>query len=372
MPSVKPLAPDTLTSEWIAIPSESAGHTASDSIAPERRIAEAVAARFAGLGLEHRCEEILPGRFNVSARLPRPGAPRVLIAGHLDTVSASNMAHAFTPERSGRRLRGRGACDDKGPFAAALAAVSRLLAAGRRPEVDLTLLGTADEESGHAGARAWAKTAGAVDLVIALEPTGLRRIVAHKGALRGVITTEGVSCHSSMPERGRNAIAAMVESLGHLAVAGRDLEQRRDALLGHPTFQVTVIQGGGSINTIPDRCEARFDLRLVPGLDPAEALDHLRGRCGCAAIHEIFAAPALAPADPKAGTGERFLAALRAAGVDRGQDIAAYCTDAAFLQAQGPCVVWGPGRIEDAHTADEGIDLDELDQASEAIERFLA
>ncbi len=51
----------------------------------------------------------------------------------------------------------------------------------------------------------------------------------------------------------------------------------------------------------------------------------------------------------------------------------AYGTDAATISAAGvPSVVFGPGSIDQAHTADEWIDLGQLQAASDMLYRFAA
>jgi succinyl-diaminopimelate desuccinylase len=369
--SVKPTSAADLTRSWIAIPSESSDPVASDAQAPEAAMARAIAERCQAAGIEHRLDEVAAGRWNMVARMPRPGAPRVLIAGHLDTVSARGMDQAFVAERSGGSIRGRGACDDKGPFAAAIAAVHRLLAEGRRPEVDLTLLGTADEEAGMIGARHWAKAGSEVDMILALEPTGLRRVIAHKGVYRCRIDNQGRACHSARPELGLNAIETLLPDLLGVVDEGRVLAEHSDPLLGRSTLQVTGITGGTGINIVPGHCSALVDVRLISAVTPEETARRLAKRCVCGAITEIFSAPALAARAAAAGTGERFRAALRSVGVERGEEVAPWCSDASFLQQLGPAIVWGPGRIEDAHTKDECISVEELEQATDTLVAFL-
>ncbi|MEN6494420.1 MAG: M20/M25/M40 family metallo-hydrolase, partial [Thermoguttaceae bacterium] len=49
----------------------------------------------------------------------------------------------------------------------------------------------------------------------------------------------------------------------------------------------------------------------------------------------------------------------------------AYATDAAFLASVGvPTVVFGPGSIAQAHTVDEWLPINELEQAAEILYRL--
>lgn len=360
-----------LTQELVRIPSESSTPTRT-AAEPERAMANALAARLAQAGLAARTWEAAPGRWNLDARLPRPGAPRLLLAGHLDTVSAQGMHDPFAGDLSGGEILGRGACDDKGPLAAAGTALALLIAEGRASAYDVTLLGTADEEAGMAGARAWAAEGSEQDLIIALEPTALRPVVAHKGVFRCALHAAGTACHSSCPERGSNAIVGMLGALAAVESLARELAMRHDPLLGAPTMTITGISGGTAINLVPDGCRAQFDIRLVPETDPAWVAGRIRELVGpLIRVEEIFSAPALARGGDRHGLAQRLRQALRTHGADDGETVAPWCSDASYLQGRGPCLVWGPGRIEHAHTVDERIAVGELDQAVDILRTFL-
>lgn len=361
-----------LTSELIRIPSESSTPTGTDASAPERAVALRLLDFVTAHGMAGGLREVQPGRWNLEARLPRPGAPRVLLAGHLDTVSALGMSDPFVGAVSGGDLLGRGACDDKGPLAAACVALASLVGEGRTLAYDITLLGTADEEAGMAGAKAWSAGGADQDLIVALEPTKLCPVVAHKGAYRCALHTSGRACHSSQPERGSNAISGMLGALAAVQALGTELAAMRDVGLGAPTMTLTGISGGTAINLVPDSCRAQFDIRLIPDSDPAWVAARLRELAGPGVVVEdIFAAPALRHTTPRHGLDQRLARALARHGVDGGETVAPWCSDASFLQARGPCLVWGPGRIEDAHTRDERIAVGELERAVDVLRTFL-
>ncbi len=163
-----------LTQDLIRIPSESSSPTGSDANRPEWAVTEHLHEFLTSHGLSCDFQEVSPGRRNLLAHLPRPGAPRVLIAGHLDTVSAVGMPEAFVGACSGGDILGRGACDDKGPLAAACVALTTLIHERRDLAFDITLLGTVDEEAGMAGSRTWSAGGSDQDLILVLEPTALR------------------------------------------------------------------------------------------------------------------------------------------------------------------------------------------------------
>src|SRR5262249_36499312 len=90
--------------------------------------------------------------------------------------------------------------------------------------------------------------------------------------VRWFMTTPGRSCHSSNPEQGVNAIYRMGRLLAGIEdYAGILRASRADPLLGPPTLSVGRIEGGTSVNTVPDRCRIEVDRRIIPGEDPAAA-----------------------------------------------------------------------------------------------------
>ena len=117
----------------------------------ERPAAEYVAARLAEAGVEPALLESAPGRANVVARVAgrEPGAPALLVHGHLDVVPADPSSWTVPPFAGEIRdgvLWGRGAVDMKNADAVLLAVVSQWARDGVRPRRDVVLAFTADEE----------------------------------------------------------------------------------------------------------------------------------------------------------------------------------------------------------------------------------
>ena len=110
---------------------------------------------------------------------------------------------------------------------------------------------------------------------VVAEPTNLQIVNTHKGAVRWRLA-RGQSCHSSRPERGVNAIYRMADLLPHVARYAQELSRTRiDPLLGPATLSVGLIEGGTSVNTVPDFCHVEVDRRLVPGEDGPAAIADL-------------------------------------------------------------------------------------------------
>ncbi len=96
----------------------------------------------------------------------------------------------------------------------------------------------------------------------------------HKGVLRWKVRTEGVACHSSTPELGQNAIYRMAKVVDGLEKYAAILRHKSPhEILGTPTLSVGRIEGGESVNVVPDWCEVEVDRRLIPGEDPDELFE---------------------------------------------------------------------------------------------------
>jgi acetylornithine deacetylase len=299
---------------------------------------------------------------------------------HQDTVPAENMiVEPFGATIEGNRLYGRGACDIKGGMAAMLSAFARVVRDKPRRAANLIMACVVDEEFTFRGISELVRRGVKADMAIVAEPTGLTIVNAHKGVVRWHVHTAGRSCHSSSPEQGVNAIYRMGKLLvGIEQYAAQLRASRTDPLLGPPTMSVGRIEGGVSVNVVPDRCRIEVDRRVITGEDPYRAPEDLnRFLRGLAGVDFPFEAdppwmckPALSPRG-----SEQVIARLGAA-IDavhgRHQVMAVpYGTDASTLAEAGiPSVVFGPGDIARAHTIDEWVPLDEVEQATEILYRL--
>jgi acetylornithine deacetylase ArgE len=352
----------------------------------EHRVTAYLEDFFRQLGVGYERQHIAPQRDNIFAWYDAPGAASTLLfEAHQDTVPVDNMTiDAFGARIENGRLYGRGSCDIKGGMAAMLAAFARVVRDRPRSAPRLVMACTVDEEFGFTGIDRLAQSGlrtrwpGPLHAVVA-EPTQLHIVDTHKGAVRWDIVTTGRSCHSSRPELGVNAIYRMAVLLPIIERYAEELRtSRSDPRLGPPTLSVGRIEGGTSVNTVPDTCRIEVDRRLLPGEEPRAALnhllDHLRRHADPAIAFSCsepwLSAPALNP------QGSADLVAQLGTAIDSvagsHQVLAVpYGTDAAPLAESGvPSVVFGPGDIARAHTCDEWVPLEEVEQASEILYRL--
>lgn len=371
----------------IRLPSVNPDGAPDSPYAGEKRVAEWVADFLQQIGAKAELEEVLPGRPNVfghfaheGAEISLPGARpgRVLLAPHTDTVDVEGMTiDPFGGDMHDGRVWGRGACDTKGTMAAMLAALeeigaARLAQAGR----GISFVGLIGEETGQHGSRHLARHHGA-DYAFALvgEPTRGAVVHTHKGCTWLTLETRGLPCHGSTPERGRSAITAMLPVISSV---NQELKARLHApafahpVLGLPSVNIGTIRGGTRPNIVPAQCQIQLDIRETPALHayglPRLVQEWLE-ETGLAEQVIVHDSSSCAPLDTPAE--DPFVQKL--AGLGAPLVGAPWFCDAAWLAKEGgiPSVAAGPGDIAQAHTADEFIELKELEAGVQFYRRFL-
>jgi acetylornithine deacetylase len=378
---VEPVA--RLLAELVSIPSVNPmGRPVVGPEYLEGRLGAYLEAFFREHGIPFERRPVSPGRDNLIARFEGSGSRRTLLYDvHQDTVPTEGMTiPPFEPDIEGGRLHGRGACDVKGSMAAMLTALARLCRERPAGAASVILACTVDEEFTHTGSSQLAADRLGADLAIVAEPTKLDLITTHKGTIRWKILTRGVACHSSTPQLGSNAIYLMARIVSALEDYASELSRgAADPVLGPPSLSVGRIEGGQSVNVVPDGCEIEIDRRVIPGEDatdaPARVRDALNRRLGDLAMVEFSRPwvnmPALVPS-----VAEQDIEAIRTtvrAVTGRVPAVGGvpYGTDAGPLSEAGmPCLVFGPGDIAQAHTKDEWIALDQVQLAAELYYRF--
>lgn len=332
---------------------------------------EAVAAWLQAWAERHDIEaftqEVLPGRRNVILRLHNGAEhPHLLLNGHTDTVAVDGMTvPPFDAILKNNRLWGRGAADMKGPLSCMLHSLIKLKNDPSCWHGTVTLACVADEEATFTGIRHFLANYDGIDFAIVGEPTRFEVIRGCKGCLRFFVRAHGKSAHSSTPHLGVSAVSAMA-----LAISALD-RHFKEALaeichpdLGPSTGSIGTIRGGTGINIVPELCEIQVDVRLVPGQDWEKTYADIQRTISKTSTNvrwEFEADPLVDSPFCQAGNAPFILEACRGAGRDTSQ-IARFSCDASKIAAAGiPCIIFGPGDIAQAHTADESIGLDELE-----------
>ena len=357
-------------------------NSAYEGGAGEREIATSVRRFFEQRGMEVWEQEVFSGRPNVIARLPgRDPSRRVLLEAHMDTVSVQGMGiPPFEPRVADGKMYGRGSCDTKGGLAAMMHAVASLHAEGIQPPCEVWMAAVVDEEFSYRGVVKLCEGLTASAALVA-EPTGMRAVIATKGVLRWRIVVRGKAAHSGKPHLGVNAITHMARIVLAIEEDHARLAAKVHPLLGPATVNVGVIRGGVQVNFVPDACVIEMDRRLLPGETVPAVLAHYQNLLDALkAQHSTFDAfmepPMLTDEglDTAADSAPAQLAGalLTEMGLDGTLCGVPFGSDASKLSRQGfPSLVIGPGSIDQAHAANEFVDIAQVERAFEFYRNFI-
>ena len=365
-----------LLRDLIALPSvNNAFLPPGDPHAGEEIVADYLKNRARKACLEIETQATNSGRDNLIVRLKPLGQAthRIILAPHMDTVGG-DLDKIFHPTKKGERLHGRGACDTKGSVAVMFHAMEHLAKRHRPANTEIVFIGFVDEECNQTGSRAFSKLKLRANLALVGEPTRCRVVTAHKGDLWLRLSTRGKAAHGARPELGRNAVHTMAKCIDTIETEyAQNLGKRRHPVLGHPTINTGIVRGGSQPNIVPDLCEADLDRRTLPGESfttiSREIGEVLKKRGLKARLSNVkgYTCPAM-ETDPTLPIVQQLMRTVRQTkplGVD-------YYCDAANIAATGvPAIVWGPGDIAQAHTADEWISIRQIERGMDVLTRFL-
>jgi acetylornithine deacetylase len=306
------------------------------------------------------CEVVDHGAGAVSLYAKR-GRPRLLFNVHLDTVPDSPhwSASPFELRVDASRAVGLGACDIKGAAAA-------LVAAAAASDGDAAFLFTSDEEANDPRCiAAFLARRLSYEAVLVAEPTGAEAVLAHRGISSVLMRFAGRAGHASGRQSAGDSALHQAIGWGARALAHVDsLAHERFGGLTGLRFNVGRIEGGIKANMIAPAAELRFGFRPLPSTDVDALLARFRDLADPAPAHfeETFRGPSL-PSGAIADAETRRLAARDVAdalGLPIGNAVDFWTEASLFSQAGYTALVYGPGDIAQAHTADEWVALDQL------------
>ncbi len=299
------------------------------------------------------------------------GEPKRLFNVHLDTVpdSPAWTADPHMLRVTGDRAIGLGACDIKG-------AAACLIAAANATRGDAAFLFTTDEEANDPRCiDAFLKTDHGFEEVLVSEPTRCEAVLAHRGIASVQMRFEGRAGHASGAEAMQaNALHQAIRwGADALAMVEAESHQRFGGLTGL-RFNIGRIEGGIKANIIAPSADLRFGFRPLPSQDMDVLHRYFRGLAPEGTGYEpLFRGPSL-PAGDVADAETKRLAARDLAdelGLPIGNAVD-FWTEASLFSAAGlTAIVYGPGDIAQAHTADEWVALDQLAEAAATCQRLM-
>ncbi|MDN5797523.1 MAG: acetylornithine deacetylase [Intrasporangium sp.] len=314
----------------------------------------------------------------------------IVLSGHTDVVPVDGQdwsSEPFAPEVRDDRLYGRGSCDMKSFVGVVVSRIPAILAQPLREPIHLAF--SYDEEVGCTGA---------VDLVkdmvgrglrprgcIVGEPSSMRVIHGHKSINLVRVDFHGVAAHSSLTPKGVNAIEYAAQLARYVRTVADEFREHGpyDEAFDVPytTCTVNLIEGGIAVNTVPADCTLQFEFRSIGAVDPVALIERFRAeadrieaamRAENPAAHVEFTVVAQAPGLDTPIDAEVVELASSWGGALT-SDKVAYGTEAGLFDQGGiPTVVCGPGDINQAHSPDEFIPLEQIARCERFVDAVIA
>lgn len=303
----------------------------------------------------------------------------IILSGHTDVVPVDGQdwdSDPFQATIKDDRIYGRGACDMKRFIAVIMSLIPQLKAL--KLEFPIHLAFSYDEEIGCRGAPHIIDKINALNYrpkaCIVGEPTSMQPVTGHKGIHSYRCQIHGVAAHSSLTSQGCNAIehaASLIRFLRDLANQFKSEGHKDESYdIPYTTISTNLIQGGNAYNTIPNLCEFVFEIRNL-ALDDSDRINkkimnfienellpsmHQEQPSAQIILENIANAPGL-----EIQPSEAIVQGAQSICQSQKQSKVAYATEAGLFQnAHIPTIVCGPGSIEQAHRANEFIDLEQL------------
>ncbi len=374
--------------EVIRIPSPSGG---------EKRVALLIEKKMKELGYD---SVIIDGYGSCIGIINGSGPGKtVLIDGHIDNVDVTDenewKHEPWGAEEEDGRIYGRGTSDMKGSVAAAVMAAGffkKDTKGSFKGRVAVSC--TVHEECFEGISCRLVSDYVRPDYVIIGEATSSTVKIGQRGRAEVVVETEGISCHSSNPEKGRNAVYDMMAVIEEI----RAIVPKEDPLLGKGILELTDIKSspypGSSV--VPSKCIATFDRRTLVGeteetilssvneaIERAAAKDpgikakcYIRdgeAKCWTGAVIKAKRYYPAWKVDEKSELVQKALGALEKAGIGTKISHFSFCTNGSHFCGEKniPTIGYGPSLESLAHVRDEYIEIEELTKSARGFEEIL-
>ena len=313
------------------------------------------------------------------------GKEPIILSGHTDVVPVSKgwSTDPFVAEIKDDKLYGRGSCDMKGFLACSLAFADIFSKSNLSRDIHFSL--TFDEETACVGAplliKELKKRKITNGICIVGEPTKMKIIDSHKACYEYTTFFEGLAGHSSKPDEGVNAAEYASRYVNKLMSLRNDLKNREpdNSIFTPPysTLSIGGIFGGIAHNVIADKCHVNWETRPVNKQDGIflnneidnyanELLTEMKKKYPSASIRKKIIGEIIGFDRIQDSKACEFVSSITG---DNKREVVSFGTEAGLFQEIGiSTVVCGPGSIEQAHTIDEFIELNEIKKCLSFLE----
>lgn len=277
----------------------------------------------------------------------------LLLNAHIDTVKpvAGWQRDPFKATREGNRIYGLGSNDDGASLVSLLHVFAALTKHSPKGLYNLVFLASAEEEvSGRGGIESVLPLLPKIDVALVGEPTGMQPAIAEKGLMVLDVTAKGKAGHAARDE-GDNAIYHAIDDMQWF----RNYQwEKVSPLLGPVKMTVTIVNAGTQHNVIPDTCSFTVDVRSNELYTNQELLDRIKEHIGS----EVKARSTRLGSS---GIDARHPLVQRIVGMGGKPFGSPTLSDQALMPF--PSLKMGPGESSRSHTADEFVDISEIEQA---------
>ena len=369
-----------LAQELIKIP--------SDETAGEKEVCEYLESYLKSLGMKVLLQKVLPNRPNIIAEVIGDEVGKsIMFNGHVDTVPVGDIKKwsmdPYSAIIKDNKLFGRGSTDMKGAIASMIIAMKFIMNDVEKFNGKIIFTGVMAEETTGLGTQKIVEENIKTDMAVVGEPSDEKIYRAHKGTMWFNLSTYGKLEHSSESNsESNNAIINMMKLIMEINEISKELETIENNLVGHPSINIGLIDGGTKQNMIADSCRISIDRRTLPEEKTDEILDKLRIRLdGLLSLDDrltfdleidtIREAVEVAESEQIVQEVKNALNKV----INKNPTISGMkaTTDMSILVNQGniPSVIYGPGFIKQAHTVDEFIEVKRLVESSQVYAEIL-
>ena len=314
----------------------------------------------------------------------------LMFSGHSDTVPVEGQAWQSNPFNlliKKDKVDGRGSADMKGFLACLLSCVPDMKVTKLKRPLHIAI--SYDEELSCRGVSSLIAALEKEEIHPAWawvgEPTSMQVMVSHKGHATFVCEISGKGAHSSMPDKGVNAIFYASKLVAYLEELSQRLKNNQDPTFDVPftTLNVAKIHGGSAVNIVPPTCSLLLDCRNLPGLSFDRVEKEIRSFLDNQLLKEMYDKsedPAIGisfyrtdevlPLPNQEETAFKQWLSTEI-GLQGGGKVG-YATEGGYFAAYGSEVaICGPGSIAMAHQANEYVPLSQLEACEQALKRAI-
>ena len=349
----------------------------------ELQLCESLAHLLSDLGFETKIQNIAPNRGNIIAVAGSKNPQKsLMLTGHLDVVGIDDgwSSDPFTLTNKDSRYYGRGVCDMKGAIAAMILAAQKYVKQESLEQNQLILAFVADEEVSGEGTRYLLQSGIVADCAVIGEPTQMNVCVAHRGVDRYKVTIYGEAGHASKPKNESNPLYVAANLLLGIETQQSILALKSHPVLPPPSITATIVNGGVQGNAIPETCSVIVDRRTIPGEDHRFVLNEANGIINSVLkkyplCHtDISSIAWIPPTEPLKNSPLQHIAYKVLKDMHIPSEITYFpagCDQYQFINHGIDTVLIGPGSLAQAHTTNEYIEVNQLEEAAEFYFRLM-